>query len=193
MTWNTNTAILAKLETFSAETAWSGLVEQFEQPLMRYAQRMGLSAATSKEVVQESLLAFAEAYRAGSYDRTKGRLSGWLFGIARNRVAQARRKAAVEPVGRLGTTAAINHLDSVNDLERAWEEEWRRAILQRCIQRVRTEIDPETWECFSMFVLENLGAEAVATRLNVPLTRIYNVKHRVSRRLRELALEFEDA
>ena len=90
MTWNTNTSILARLETFSAETAWTNLAEHFEPPLKNYARRAGLSPDAVQDVVQEILITFAEAYRRGTFDHTRGRLSGWLFGIARREVASAR-------------------------------------------------------------------------------------------------------
>lgn len=193
MTWNTNTSILSRLETFSADTAWTSLAEHFEQPLTRYARRFGLSQDVVQDVVQETLVAFAEKYRRGAYDRTRGRLSGWLFGIARHEVAAARRKAALDPVGALDSEQERDHPDRDDAPERIWEEEWRRATLERCTERVREEVEPATWECFSMQIFGGLDADEVAARMDLPLTRVYNAKHRVSRRLRELAREFEDA
>lgn len=90
MTWNTNTAMLAQLETVSAATAWTSLFEHFEPPLKRQAQRSGPRA--------DALLTFGE-----------------------------------------------------------------------------------------------LDAEEVVTRPGLPRAKIYDARHRVSRRLRELAREHEDA
>lgn len=193
MTWSTNTSILARLETFSDGTAWGCLVEHFERPLSRYARRSGLSADAVQDAVQETLVAFAEAYRRGTFDRSRGKLSGWLFGIARREVAHARRRSAVNPVGALDTGIGRDGPEDDDALERIWEEEWRRATLERCIDRVRGEIEPRTWQCFALQVFEGLGARDVAARLELPLTKVYNAKHRVSRRLRELAREQEDA
>ena len=193
MTWNTNTAILAQLETFSAETAWTGLLAHFEPLLTRYARRAGLSADEAPDVVQEILVAFALAYRRGTYDTQRGRLSAWLFGIARREVANARRGVALDPVGGSAALPEIEESQRDDPLETIWEEEWRRSILERCIERVRQEVEPATWDCFALQVFEGLGADEVVARLSLPRTKVYNAKHRVSRRLRELALEHEDA
>lgn len=193
MTWNTNTAILARLETFSEETAWTSLVEHFEIPLTRHAQRSGLPPDAVHDVVQEILVAFALAYRKGAYDSTRGRLSAWLYGIARREVAAARRKACLDPAMAMDSAQERNVLDDDDALERIWEEEWRRAILERCIKRVREEVQPSTFECFALQTFEGLGADEVAARLGISLTIAYNSKHRVSRRLQELAREYEDA
>lgn len=96
MSWDTNTSILVRLETFSARTAWTTLAAHFEKPLSRYARRAGLAQSAIPDVVQATLVAFALAYRSGSYDRSRGRLSSWLFGIARREVAGARRRSALE-------------------------------------------------------------------------------------------------
>lgn len=66
-------------------------------------------------------------------------------------------------------------------------------MLERCIERARCEVEPATWECFSLLTFDGLDAAEVAARMNLPRTRVYNAKSRVARRLRELALEFEDA
>lgn len=193
MTWNTNTSILARLETFSAKTAWTSLSEHFELPLKRYALRAGLSQEAVQDVVQDTLIAFAEAYRRGAYDRSRGRLSGWLFGIARLEVAGVRRKVAIHRDETLSTAREGSLIPDEEALEGIWEEEWRRAILERCIETVRQEVEPITWECFALQAFEGLNGDEVAERMSIPRTRVYNARHRVSRRMRELALEYEDA
>lgn len=160
--------------------------------MTRYARRSGLSPDAVADVVQEILIAFAEGYRRGAYDRGRGRLSSWLFGIARREVAAARRKAALDPVRALESAEERNYPDQDDALVRIWEEEWRRAIVERCIARVRSELEPATWECFALQVFEGLDAEQVAERTGLPRGRVYDAKYRVSRRLRELEREYED-
>jgi RNA polymerase sigma factor (sigma-70 family) len=192
--WETNTAILARLETFSDEVAWASLVAHFDAPLTRYVQRSGLAADKVQDVVQETLIAFAMAYRRGAYDRARGRLSAWLFGIARHELASARRKAALDPVLALDSQQ-VRDLPDVhgNACEAIWEEEWRRAITERCIARARRELEPATWECFALQVFEGRGAEEVAARMNLSHARVHDAKYRVTRRLRQLEQHFEDA
>jgi RNA polymerase sigma factor (sigma-70 family) len=193
MTWNTNTSILARLETYSDDSAWTGLVTHFQKPLTRYVGRAGVPAALVPDVVQETLVAFAAAYRGGDYDRSRGSLSSWLFGIARNQIASARRRAALDPVVAFEASREQGFPDPAGDVfEAIWEEEWRRAVTERCIERVRGEIAPGVWECFALQVFEGLRAEEVADRLGLSRARVYDIKYRVTRRLREIEREHED-
>jgi RNA polymerase sigma factor (sigma-70 family) len=194
MNWETNTALLARLETFSDAEAWATLVAHFDAPLRRYVQRSGLAVDMVQDVVQETMIAFATAYRRGAYDRERGRLSAWLFGIARHEVAAARRKAALDPALALDSQQARDLPDSHGDACGAiWDEEWRRAIMVRCIERARRELEPSTWACFALQVFDGHGTEEVAARMNLSHARVHDAKYRVTRRLRQLERHFEDA
>ena len=193
MAWNTNTSILAQLETFSADTAWTSLVEHFERPMTRFARRSGLQESSVADVVQATLIAFAEGYRQGKYDRGRGRLSSWLYGILKHEIAAARRMAFSERAQSLDSDLQAGQVIADDTLDAIWAEEWRRAILERGFERIRKETEPSTWECFALQTFEGLSAEEVAARLGLPRTRVYNAKHRIIKRLRELALEYEDA
>lgn len=193
MEWDTNTSILAKLETFSAKTAWGSLVEHFERPMSRFARRSGLAENSIADVVQSALIAFADGYRQGKFDRARGRLSAWLYGILKREIASARRAAALDRAMPLDSQV----LDEASSPEVAsdeiWQEEWRRAILERGFERVRQEVDASTWECFALQTFHGLSAHEVAARFDWPRTRVYNAKHRIIKRLRELTIELEDA
>ncbi len=109
-------------------------------------------------------------------------------------MASARRKSALDPERALSSAQERDLADhSEGDLERIWEEEWRRAVTGRCIERARKELEPATWECFDLQVFQGLDTEQVAARMNLPRAQVYDAKYRVSRRLRELERQFEDA
>src|SRR5262245_42778033 len=90
--WVTTSTVLKRLADFGDRDAWRTFDERFRAPIASFARKQGLSASDAEDVAQETLLGFAQAYKQGEYDKTRGRLSQWLFGIARRRMAQARRK-----------------------------------------------------------------------------------------------------
>ena len=82
MDWITTSTILEGLKEFEGGDAWERLVERFRRPIVSFIRDLGLAESDAEDVAQETLIAFAEAYREGKYDPAKGRLSHWLFGIA---------------------------------------------------------------------------------------------------------------
>jgi RNA polymerase sigma factor (sigma-70 family) len=146
------------------------------------------------DVAQEALAAFAEAYRSGQYDRERGRLSRWLFGIAYRHVLRHRQCLARKDARRSGDGAdqLIELIPDEKSAEDVWNTEWERAVLHACMTRVRREFEPETIRAFEAGVRDDRPAAEVAEELGVSVKQVYNAKHRVLSRLRALRSEMEE-
>lgn len=195
MDWLTTSTILEGLGDFGNQTAWQRLTNRFRLPLFRFAQRMGLPDADAEDASQEALLAFAESFRSGHYDAAKGKLSQWLFGIAYRQVLNQRRRAA-QQVARVGPPADDtdwwNNWPDDATATQMWEDDWERAVYEQCLDQVRQEVEATTYQAFELVMrLEGSAAEA-AQVLGVPVKTVYNAKHRVLKRIRELRTEFEN-
>jgi len=194
MEWQTTSTILGELRDHRNETAWPDFVERFREPIRRFAMSLGLPEQESEDVAQEALLAFAEAYRDGKYQRERGRLSSWLFGITYRHVLRGRRNRVRAPANVAGDTGGTDYWAALPDestLAEQWDQQWQAAVLRQCLQRVRVEFEPTTVEAFELSVRDGRSAEEVATALNVPLKSVYNAKHRVLNRIRQLTEELE--
>lgn len=194
MEWQTTTTILERLCAFDDEAAWGRFVERFRAPIIGFARSAGLSHTDAEDVAQETLTGFAEAYRAGQYDREKGRLSRWLFGVAynhilRHRQSEGRRMAKISPLP--GDTSAWAELADEKTASDVWNHEWERHLWQTCMERVRAEFEPQTVAVFEKAMREDARAEQIAGELGVNVKSVYNAKHRVLKRLRELREELE--
>lgn len=190
MEWKTNSAVLAGLSDFDDRSSWELLEAHFRAPIIRFGQRLGLSESDSEDVAQETLLAFSRSYREGGYSKERGRLRSWLFGIANRQILNARRQNAIR---RARETESMVEPAVEDGLEQAWREEWEKAAFERAVAQVRTEVKAATFEVFRLLAFENLDADAVATQLSIPKSRVYNSKHRVATRIRELVEEYDDA
>jgi RNA polymerase sigma-70 factor (ECF subfamily) len=193
MDWHTTSTLLERLSRFDEQDAWRTLVERFQGPVEALARRLGLPAADAQDVAQETLLAFARSFEAGKFERDRGRLKHWLFGIARRQIAHAvtRRRSEAQ---RASSLDAFDGLESTaaGELEALWEEEWRRGLYQRALRRIQASVSPETFHVFRLTVAEGLSAGEVCARLGVSRATVYNVKHRLARRIGELLAELED-
>ena len=77
----------------------------------------------------EALGRFASAFRDGAYERGRGRMSGWLLGIARHCVRDVQRRR-----GRLRErhgASAVADLPADDELTVAWEAERERVEKER--------------------------------------------------------------
>lgn len=195
MDWLTTSTILERLRDFKNQAAWEQFAERFRQPVVRFARQMGLADADAEDAAQETLMAFADAYRRGQYQRDRGRLSHWLFGIAYRQSQNARRRHAKHAARRVAGAGNTSPLDDVADEQTAvsqWEQVWEASLLEDCLRQVRQEVEPVTYRAFEMAVRDGRDAADVAASLDVPVKTVYNAKHRVLKRIRELRAVLEE-
>ncbi|MBI5363170.1 MAG: RNA polymerase sigma factor [Planctomycetes bacterium] len=192
--WITTSTVLQRLTDFTDRSAWERLTERFSRPVQAFAKKQGLAESECEDVAQETLLAFAEAYRRGEYDPDKGRLSSWIFGIAWRRIDHARRKRKQRDEHEEGGFESRLHpgVDGPPAQSAEWQELWERSILEHCLRQVRKEFEPATFRAFEMLVLEHHSIEAAEKELAMTRNALSIAKHRVSTRLRELVRECDE-
>src|SRR5262245_20228354 len=135
--WITTSTILGGLRDFADRAAWERFVERFRAPIVRLARGQGLALADAEDVAQETLLAFADGFRAGRYDVETGRLSRWLFGIAYRQILRVRDRRAPAAVQSDDSSIGLHAIADVAEATRSWDVEWERAILEQCLARAR--------------------------------------------------------
>lgn len=192
MEWITTSTILERMKKLDDRSVWGQFHERFRRPLRGFARRWGLTDDEIEDVVQEILVAFVESYRAGKYDRAKGRLSSWLFGIAYTQIANRRRKLAREAKGRERfATAALAETPDPREAEKAWDAEWEVGVLEEAMRQVKREVNDRTFEAFRLTVREGRSPDAAAESLGMTREAVYVAKHRVLKRLAERMQELE--
>ena len=192
----TSTRLLEGLRDPENQTVWADFVARYRPMLVKYASRFGLRDDEAQDAAQQTLIAFCTAYQQGKYNREQGRLRVWLFGIARNimlNMVKRRRHREVQVLEASQNTNFFARLPDEDELEKAWEEEWRDALLRQCMEEVRREFDPKSVEAFHLYVTEGLPAQEVGRRLGMTANAVFLVKHRIMKRIRELLPLLDDA
>ncbi len=132
----------------------------------------------AEEVVQD---VFARAWRhASDYDPRRASVRTWLYSIARNRVVDARRRAAVRP----GMAAGAEQ-ESPAELDRTLEQ----AVLRWQVAAALARLSPEHREVIRLAHYGGLTLREIAERKGIPLG---TVKSRTSYALRHLRLIFDE-
>lgn len=194
MGWKTTSTTLERLALSERGSVWDQVLGRFRRPILHFAQRMGLPEEEAEEVTQETLTVFTVSFREGRYDRSKGRLSHWLFGIATRQILCARRRLAAR-AARLRVGKDTSFWSAVPDKaagKEFWVKEWERAVLQAYLNRVRAEVSSETYRAFHMVVSAGRTPAETAFTLGIPVKTVYNAKHRVLQRIRQLREELDN-
>lgn len=130
----------------------------------------------AEEVVQD---VFAQAWRAADgYDAERASVRTWLYAIARNRIVDARRRAAARPL-----------LANEVEAEEGGEDPLERAALRWQLAAALTHLSPDHREVIRLAHYGGLTLREIAERKGIPLG---TVKSRTSYALRTLRLVLDE-
>jgi RNA polymerase sigma-70 factor (ECF subfamily) len=194
LTTLTSTYLLMGLAEAGNQTVWRHYVDRYRPVLVSYARRLGAPETAAEDIAQETLAAFAAAYREGAYRRDRGRLRQWLFGIARNQVVNWRRRHDREVQVDRGTdqTDFFDRIGDESQLEAIWEQEWQEAVVGLCLRHVQGEVEPATYQAFELFACRGWPARQVGSVLGMSENAVFSARRRVLHRIRELRSIIDD-
>jgi RNA polymerase sigma-70 factor, ECF subfamily len=188
----TTTKLLDELRE-SDGRVWSSFDERYRPIVRGVAMRMGLRPEDAADVAQQTLMDFFQGYRAGRYERGKGRLRTWVMTIARRRATDVLRETYRRgPIQ--GESSAMELPDDVT-VAQAWEAEEHRLVCEKALELLHTETRAEerTLRVFELLVLQQVPPGAVAEQVGMSIDQVYVIKNRTLKRLRELTKQVQDS
>src|SRR5258705_3402318 len=156
-----------------SEEAFSALYERYQGPIFRFAWHMSGNSATAEDVTQEVFMLLVR--NPGNYDRAKGSVAGYLFGIARNLTRRRLdRNRLDEPLAEDWTEANGSILASATDLL----ADLTRAELLACLQKALEVLPQQYREVIVLCDLEEMSYPQAAEVLECPPGTIASRLHR---------------
>lgn len=188
----TTSALIAALHDAANHEAWREIDERYRPILVNVARRAGLSDTDAADVAQDALADLFKSFQDKRYDRSRGRLRQWLLGIARLKIADARRGKA-RAAGPLDTSIPEH---AGNDAwTTAWESEQRTAILAQALEELRKsdKMQPHTLQAFELVALRHVPVADAAAQLGLTAQEVYLAKSRCMERVRSLIQKLQSA
>jgi DNA-directed RNA polymerase specialized sigma24 family protein len=192
----TTTRLLDALMERDNQPAWAQIDSRYRPVIAGMARRIGLSDSDAEETAQRTLSEFVRVYREGRYDRTKGRLSSWILGIAHRTALRVRHEGRRAGHADLDQVAdgAEGHTDEA-ELRTIWTDERDRTILARAFDLLREDpaLDPRTIQAFELVAMRGVPAAEVASQCRMSVDQVYVAKTRMTKRLKGLVQELTEA
>ncbi|MCB9850376.1 MAG: sigma-70 family RNA polymerase sigma factor [Phycisphaerales bacterium] len=194
----TQTHLLWAVRESGNQEAWCVFFRIYAPMLRQFAKRLGLNEVESDDATQEVLIVVQNALRDGSYDPTRGKFRGWLYGVARNRALSAhrarKRRTRVQSAG--GDTD-MDLLSGIPDhredaLREVWEQEWRFALLEEAMRNLQPVLGNKAFRAFELYALQNLPVAEVAAELGIAPASVYTYKNRVLGAIKKWIARFDD-
>jgi RNA polymerase sigma-70 factor (ECF subfamily) len=189
----TRPSLLVRLRDPRDGQAWELFVRIYAPLIYGLARRHGLQDADAADLTQEVLRTVARALPDFEYDPARGRFQNWLYAVVRTRLSNFLQARRARPDQGRGDTVALEEIESNAGLAvEWWEQEYRRQLFARAVDRVRPAVEPRTWEAFQRTAVDGLPALHVARDLGMSVAAVYMARCRVLARLRDVVRQLEE-
>jgi RNA polymerase sigma-70 factor (ECF subfamily) len=186
----TRQSLLTRLKQWNDQESWRDFFDTYWQLVYRFARQSGLSDAEAQDVVQETVISVARKIPSFTYDPVRGSFKAWLMQLTRRRSVDQFRKRPREAelpganAQETGTAPAERLPDPAGiPLEKVWEGEWQKHLLDTALQRVKNRAAPAQYQLFELHVLKEWPVDRVTTTLQVTANQVYLAKGRIGKLL----------
>ena len=177
-----------KLEEVSEER-WREFELVYKPLLLCWINWKNVPASARDEVLQECWISAFKSIKRFERDAVKGTFRGWLRTIVHRRVADYFRSLPKDQGVSQEQLNAIATPEQKGADEIEAEEKALREIEARALEVVRSKTNEQTWKMYWMTAIEKVPTDEVAQQFNVSKAGVRMAKQRVSKRLKDLAIE----
>ena len=183
----TRKSLIARLDNWEDQKTWDEFYQTYWKLIYAVAIKAGLRSDEAFDCVQETILSIAKQSKKKLYDPEQGSFKSWLMNMTRWRINDQFRKRKKDTASAGGEwdderkTAVIDRFEDPNgmQLDRVWDNEWRRNMADAALARVKAQVSPKQYQIFDYYVLREWDATKVQKHLGVSMAQVYLAKHRV--------------
>jgi RNA polymerase sigma factor (sigma-70 family) len=184
----TRATLIHRLKDWQDQASWQDFFDIYWKLIYQICIKGGLRRTEAEDVVQQTMVSVAKQMPNFKYDPAVGSFKGWMLNMTRWRIADQIRKrslAVLEPGSRVesgGDLPQVRNADDYADpeLEKLWDEEWERNLLEAAITKARRRIDPRQYQIFDFYVNKEWPPERVAKAFSISVNQVYIAKSRVT-------------
>jgi RNA polymerase sigma-70 factor (ECF subfamily) len=172
------------------ENAWKDLTDLYRPLIIGWLNRQGVPARDLDDLSQDILLSVVKHLPTFQHSGNRGAFRSWLRTIVCSRTIDYWRAADLhsQASGGSGATAALQQIEDPNsDLNRQWDEEHDRYVLNCLLDLVEEEFEPTTLRAFRRLALDGASGAEAAQELGLSVAAVYVAKSRVLQRIRQEA------
>jgi RNA polymerase sigma-70 factor (ECF subfamily) len=182
----TSKTLLEKIKS-GDEIYWEEFYHRYS-PIIRYVGHLyNFSDCECDDLVQNVMLKFFNQSGKFVYREGEVKFRTYFSTIIRSQAIDYIRK------NRKADMDKQEELSLYTPFEEQFRKEWQKLILAEALEELRMRVDPQTYQAFELYGLQNRNADEVAEVLNVSKAQLYVAKSRCTKILQEIVERLKKA
>lgn len=183
----TRSSVLRAVADTENEAAWNRLFNLYAGFVFSIARRKGLNDTDADDMVQMVFTDLARNLPTFKYDREKGRFRSYLTGLVNwrviDRLKTLKRETELKADFRKYLRSAAGKDDTFA------EREWQAAATEEALRRIKPDVRPEHYAAFVASAIEGQDTEIVTKLYGISSDNLYQIRKRLTAKLRETVAE----
>lgn len=184
----TRASLLARIRNPEDQAGWREFDRVYRRLLCGVARRWGLNETEAEDVAQDTMVSVLKSMPGFEYRPETCSFKSWLRRLTESRIVDFLRRRQSAEGGRRGVEGGLGNGKAVEemadphepDLEAVWEAEWREAVVELALVKLKCRVRPQPYQIFYLLAVKEQSAREVARRLGVSLARVYVTRFRVA-------------
>src|SRR5262245_19167695 len=156
--------------------AWRNLTDLYRPLILAWLNRQGVPPRDLEDLGQEVLLSVVKHLPGFQHSGHRGAFRAWLRTVVCSRTTDYWRALdpATQAQGGSGVAAALQQIaDPDSDLNRQWDEEHDRYVLDCLLDLVGEEFEAATLQAFRRLALDGVSGADAAQELGMSVAAVY--------------------
>lgn len=195
----TRKSLIDRLGNWEDQRSWDEFYQTYWRLIYSVGLKNGLRPDEAMDTVQEVVIAIAKQSQKNQYDSSQGSFKSWLMNLTRWRINDQFRRRGKDSHLHHGAghedrdTATFDRFADTKPgaLEKMWDAEWAKNLLDRALARAKNQVSPKQFQIYDCYVIKDWGVGKVMSELGVSMTQVYLAKHRVGKVLKQELMAME--
>jgi len=179
---STRVTLLERVRDAKDQASWREFYELYQPLLYRYARARRLDREVAEEILQQCMAVLAQKMPEFEYVKERGGFKYWLRRLVNNKINDYFKKKKLPLAQSADFRRASLRDDSTDEL---WEQQWRKRHLKYCLEIIKHDVAPQTYQAFEYHVLADWPVERVTETLGLSADQVYAAKSRITKRLKK--------
>jgi RNA polymerase sigma factor (sigma-70 family) len=175
----TSTTLIEWLHDPSNNQAWAEFAVRYSSVIKAWCLGRGLPECDADDISQKLVSEIHARIKSFHYDPARGQFRGWLYKVTQNACKTFLARDESRKFREI-----VDDVAARTDFEQELEAESKRELLRIARARVEGQASERDWRIFDELTSKGRRATEVAAAYQLKTATIYEIRHRILKRLK---------